>query len=180
MHLGVLSDDAIGMIVDRCSRLPERHTGLLRSVASMRAAFFEDALFDRADPGLCALETFLGHLSPARLPELQAAVPGHFIIDLIGDGWERLPDLIDAGVANDLESLSVDPSPVVRALSLYPRTLLHADVRPQNVAYDGRRATPVDWARPCAGPPGIDVVYYLVMLDESAPASPDDSAGEYR
>jgi hypothetical protein len=159
---------------------PARHTGVLQSVASMHAAFFEDVLLERADPGLCTLETFLGHLSPARLPALRDAVPGHFIIDLIGNGWERLPELIDAGVAYDLESLSVDPSPVVRALSRYPRTLLHADVRPQNVAYDGGRATLVDWARPCAGPPGIDVVYYLVMLDESAPVSPDDSAGEYR
>jgi len=155
-------------------------TEVLRSLATMHSAFWQHPVLDRSGPALCGLEHVLGHLGPARLPELEQAVPDHFIVDLIRDGWAGLAPLVGAGLADDLRSLALDPAPVLRAVADHPRTLVHADVRPANIAVDGRGATFVDWARPTAGPPGVDLAYLLLMSPPSTPVSPEEAAATYR
>ncbi|WP_281882685.1 phosphotransferase [Agromyces rhizosphaerae] len=154
--------------------------GVLRALAAMHAAYWEHPVLGRSAGVLCDLEQVLGHLGPARLPALRQAVPGHFIIDLIDEGWSDLAGPVGSGLARDLRSLVVDPSPVVHALAGAPRTLVHADVRPANVAFDGRRTTFVDWARPTVAPPGIDLAYLLLMSQPSAVMSPDEAIADYR
>lgn len=154
--------------------------GVLRSLARMHAAFWRHPVFERPRPELCGLEQVLGHLGPAGLLALERAVPDHFIIELIKQGWAGLAAVVGPGLADDLRSLTVDPAPALRALADHPRTLVHADVRPANGAFDGRGATLVDWARPTVGPPGIDLVYLLLMSPPTAPLSPDDAAAAYR
>jgi hypothetical protein len=157
----------------------EWFAGVLRSLATMHAGFWQHPVLDRPGPVLCELEQVLGHLGPARLPALHEAVPDHFIIKLIEEGWAGLAALVGSGLATDLQAVAVDPSPVVRALADGPRTLVHADVRPANVAFDGSRATFVDWARPTAAPPAIDLAYLLLMSPPTAPVSPDHAVAYY-
>lgn len=154
--------------------------GVLGSLAAMHAAFWQDPVLDRPGPALCRLEQVLGHLAPARLPALQKAVPDHFIVELIDEGWAGLTAQVGAGLADELRSLAVDPTPVCRFLAAHPRTLVHGDVRPANVAFDGSRAALVDWARPSAGPPGMDVVYLMLMSPPSSPVAPDEAFAAYR
>ena len=156
------------------------HNGVLRSLAAMHAAYCRHPVLDKPGLKLCALEQLMGHLSPAVVPDLERAVPDHFIIGLITEGWSALPALVGDGLTNELLSLAVDPGPVSRFFVGHPRTLVHGDVRPANVAFDGRRVTLVDWARPTAGPPGIDLVYYLLMAPPSQSVSPDIVADGYR
>lgn len=87
--------------------------------------------------------------------------------------------LVDAGMAADMRALAVDPSPILRALSAFPTTLLHADVRPENLARDRDRIAFIDWARPCVGPPGLDLAYYLLMSHGPRPPA-DDTVATYR
>lgn len=156
------------------------YTGVLRSLAALHGTYWQHPVLDRPGPALCGLEQLLGHLAPARLPALKRAVPGHFIIELIDEGWAGLAALVGAGMADELRALAENPAPALRVLAQYPRTLIHGDARPANVAFNGSRATLVDWARPAAGPPGIDVVYLLLMSPPSSPVPPDAAFAAYR
>ena len=167
------------LLTDGQAISPEWNSGLLRSLASMHAAFWQHPLLVRPGPALCSLGRLLAHLGPRGVPELKQTVRGHFIIGLIEDGWTTLPALVGADLTDRLRALVVEPTEVCRALAAYPHTLLHGDVRPPNVACDAERATLIDWARPCAGPPAIDLAYYLLMLLQTAPTPPDDAAEEY-
>lgn len=173
---------AASFAVDDIAVTRDWHSGVLRSLAVMHAAFWRHPVLNDPAPalGLCGLEQLMGHLGPAVVPELERAVPDHFIIGLISEGWSTLPAVVGDGLADELRSLVVDPGPVSRVLEDHPRTLVHGDVRPANVAFDGRGATLVDWARPAAGPPGIDLVYYLLMSPPSQRVSPDTVAEGYR
>ena len=161
---------------------PEWNSGLLRSLASMHATFWGPSVIDRLGGTLCSLQTLLAMLGPTVLPALTRAVPTEATLNWVGwieNRWTTLPELIGTGPAADLLSIATDPSRACRALAVYPRTLLQGDVRPANVAWDGRRATLIDWAKPSAGPPAIDLVYYLFFLEHDALMPPDEAAAEY-
>ena len=157
---------------------PERLSGHLRSLAFMGAAFWKRPPLSPHQPAMCDLRRLLMHLGPAVLPLLGEAVPGHFIIDLVDEGWTTLPGLVGRELADRLRSLATEPTPAVRALTGYPQTLVHGDVRPPNAAWDGQRTTLVDWARPCLGPPALDLAYLLMMSPEGTGA-PDPAVGEF-
>lgn len=175
----LMRDLADGFIGDDDPAFPEYDAAIMRSLAAVHAAFWQAPSLEALSSTTCTLEAFTSHLAPTHVPALEAAVPGHFIIDIIDEGWTTLPDLIDAGMAAEMQALAVDPSPIVRALSAFPTTLLHADVRPENLAYDGDRIAFIDWARPCVGPPGLDLVYYLLMSHGPRPPA-DETVAEYR
>jgi hypothetical protein len=95
------------------------------------------------------------------------------------DGWARLPELVDPGIARELRALADDPTPVVRALDGYPKTLLHGDLRIANVAWDGSRAIAVDW-QPIVAPPAFELAYFVWSLWVGSPLHPDEAMAHYR
>ena len=176
----LMRDLAAGFIDDDDPRFAAYNAAILRSLAAAHAAFWQDRSLASLSSAACTLAAFTSHLAPTHLPSLRAAIPGHFIIDVIDEGWQTLPDLIGPAMAAQMRALAVDPSPVVRALSAFPSTLLHTDVRPENIAYDGRQIVFIDWARPSVGPPGIDLAYFLLMSHGPIGDSADDIVAKYR
>ncbi len=159
----------------------DRATGVLRSMASMHASFWEDPPIRELGAATCSLERMIGRISPSTLAALQERLPDNELVSEFPGGWDSLPTLIDPGVARDLQALADDPGPVVAALAEYPTTLLHGDLRIANVAWDGRRGIPVDW-QPMVGPPAFDPAYFVwgIGAGRSGPLHPDRAMALYR
>jgi hypothetical protein len=153
--------------------------GVLRSLAAMHAAFWEDPPISDLGTAACPLEKLLGRISATSLEALGHLLPDIELVATFPEGWDRLSCLVDAGVARDLRALADDPSPLVSALAPFPRTLLHGDPRIANVAWDGERAIAVDW-QPTVAPPGYDLAYFVQSLWVGSPLHPDEAMALYR
>ena len=137
---------------------------ILAAMAAMHAAFWEDSRL--ADPalGLCSIDSQVRNISPRRTRQVFGAEPGwtRWVIE----GWEEaLPEIIDPGLARDLQSLIDDPRPIAEALAPYPKTLVHGDVRPANVGLSRVGGLTgchfVDWGRAAFAAPTADLGFYL-------------------
>lgn len=134
---------------------------ILDAMASMHATFWEDGRL--ADPalGLCSVEAQVKNFSPQRTRQF----PDTEHVWVI-EGWEEaLPEIIDPGLARDLQALIDDPGPIAEALAPYPRTLVHGDIRPANVGITGVgdlvQCHFIDWGRSAYAAPTADLGFYL-------------------
>ena len=160
---------------------------VLQALAAMHEEFWLDESIRDPHVSLASLEAFVGHLSLASFERVRAhigATIGQFIDEgwaTIAVGWERLRS-IDAGVADEMWALANDPAPVVRAASRFPWTLVHTDPRPANIAIDAtnQRVYLLDWTRPAAAPPALDLVYWLWAGNEHLSMPRDELLGCYR
>ena len=155
---------------------PERAHGVLRAMAAMHATFWEDPPTGDLGTAVCPLERRLTSTSATMMTSLGGVLPDLEVVAAFLDGWDRLPSVVDPGVARDLQALADDPAPVVTALDGYPTTLLHGDLRGQNVAWDGSRAIAIDW-QPTVAPPAYDLAYFVFA---AVPLHPDEAMATYR
>lgn len=105
-----------------------------------------------------------------------AVVPG-----VAADGWARFREVARPGVVEVIEQLRRDPSPLVDALALTPRTLLPGDWKMGNLgaAPDGRTIF-LDWAYPGEGWACQDLAWYLALNRSRFALSKEDSIEAYR
>ncbi len=157
----------------------DRVTGVLRSMAALHAAFWQDPPRRELGDAMARLDRRISALSPTSLAALADVLPDNGLVVDFPSGWDRLPTLIDPGVARAVQALADDPTPVVAALDPFPVTLTHGDWRPANIAWDGCRAIPVDW-QPTVAPPGFECVYYVAGMGGFIPLHPDRAIALYR
>lgn len=178
-------DDGAALLMDDLTRhllpadvpfTPQRARGVLRAMAAMHATFWEDPPTDDLGASICPLERLLTRISAAMLTSLGGVLPDNQLVAHLPEGWDRLTSVVDPGVARDLQALADDPAPVVTALDGYPTTLLHGDLRGQNVAWDGSRAIAIDW-QPTVAPPAYDLAYFVFA---AVPLHPDEAMATYR
>jgi hypothetical protein len=85
------------------------------------------------------------------------------------DGWPRLADiasdLIEPGDAAVGEALAADVPALLHTLDTLPSTLVHGDVRLDNLLFPAGQQTPVivDWQGITRGPGMLDVGYFLTQ-----------------
>lgn len=156
----------------------DREMGVLRSMAALHAAHWQNPPLRALGDAVCRLERMISRSSPTTLAALSTVVPDNELVTVFPTGWERLPEVIDPGVARNLRALADDPAPAVAALAAYPQTLLHGDLRSANVAWDGTRAIPIDW-QPLIAPPGFELAYFLWSLAGRAPLHPETAMACY-
>jgi Phosphotransferase enzyme family len=172
---------------EKASPEPAEQRRILEALAAMHAEFWLDESIRDPHVGLASLGAFVGHLSLAAFERLRANI-GTTIGQLLDDawatisaGWERLRS-IDAGIAEELWALANDPAPVTKAASRFPWTLVHMDPRPANIAIDAttQRVYLLDWTRPAAAPPALDMVYWLWAGNEHLSMPREDVIESYR
>jgi len=145
----------------------------IEAMASMHAAFWMDeALLDPFN-GLSTLAGFTGHCAPGTLERIRVRMGASGMADWLEEGWDKLPTLTDARLAEDLRAVADDPTLVAETASAYPWTLAHTDPRPANVAIDEERRLVylLDWTRPAVAPPAVDLLYW-VFAANTACATP--------
>lgn len=103
------------------------------------------------------------------LPRLDGASRIDNLTTLSRVGWERCAALLDPDiftVPNGLgEALPTRIEQALRSIASLPHTLLHSDLRADNLLFDpsGDSVTLVDWQGCGVGPAAFDVAYFLVQ-----------------
>lgn len=178
----ILMPNVGSYLMTESTRMPVRHSdAVLDAMAAMHAAFWEDDRLTDPTLGLCPVELFLAHTSPRKEAEVFPDAEAPFFTTAWDDA---VPAVIDPGLARELRALNDDPTPIVRALESFPRTLVHSDIRPANLALrdtavDGVTTVLIDWGRPVFTSPAIDLGYYLGWTALERPVSVDDMIGTY-
>jgi hypothetical protein len=125
------------------------------------AAALHDAFAGAALPGLCDLGRYYAFLSP----QVCARFAGdHDVPRLALLGWERFDDVVASDVAAAIAALHDDPGPLVRALSVRQRTLVHGDLKMANLGVAAQRVVVIDWGTlTCWAPASVDLAWYLAI-----------------
>ncbi|WP_353808124.1 phosphotransferase [Agromyces sp. SYSU T00194] len=155
---------------------------LLDAMAAMHATFWGDPALPDEALGLCSAEAFLSHTSPGRAAEHRRRLDS-WVFDLIDEGWDRLPAIMDPALVRELRALNDDPAPITAALQAGPSTLVHSDIRPANVAIGRRGGVPrvsfIDWGRPLATVSSIDLGYLLGWTALERPYPVEEAVRRY-
>jgi hypothetical protein len=153
----VMRDVSAALLPDaaRLSRAGSRR--VLEAAAALHAAFR-----DQPPVALCPLADRYGFLSPATARR-EAAGPDQ-VPKLIARGWERLPELLPADVAEAVLAVAERPEPFAAALARFPATLVHGDLKLGNVGFLDGRVVLLDWGTQTGwAPPAVEAVWYLAV-----------------
>jgi hypothetical protein len=100
--------------------------------------------------------------------------------DRILPGWDAFDRVAPAATRDIVNSLGVEPQPLLDALSNLPSTLIHGDLKLANVgiAPDGLIDL-VDWQMVTVAPIAVELGWFLVSNVASLPLQPDDVLARY-
>jgi aminoglycoside phosphotransferase (APT) family kinase protein len=135
-----------------------RSRAVLDAAAALHAAF-RGAHLD----GAATLSDRLGIASPA-VSEAERAGP-----DLLPKqfelGWEAFAEIVPDDVAGAVLDLVAAPERLADALlaAYGGSTLIHGDLRDDNLGFDGDRVVLIDWDLATAGTPTVDFAWYLAQ-----------------
>lgn len=154
----------------------------LEAMAALHVAFWEDHALNDPALNLCSPEKLFTHTAPERTQQL-AKNNSTPILEMILEGWRKLPAFADPDVVDLLRYLARDPAPLCTALADYPQTLVHGDWRVANFGVThGERSQLIllDWARPTPTVPAVDLAYYLVTSSMDLPISRETAVDLYK
>jgi len=155
---------------------------ILETMAALHAAFWNDSDLSNPVLNLARPRDFFTHTAPDKI-RLIAETNSSGILEIILDGWRLVPEHIDADVADLLQSLAHDPSPLCNALASYPQTLVHGDWHLPNFGItqgEHRQLILFDWARPMPTVPAVDLAYYMVTSSHAIPTSKEQTIEVYK
>jgi hypothetical protein len=131
-----------------------RHREVMVAAAALHAAFRGER-FD----GAITLERHLAISSPAIA---EAERDGSDVIPKqIETAWEAFAEAADDDVAQAVLANLADPAPLARALRAGGTTLVHGDLRDDNLGFVDGRVVLLDWDIAGEGTPALEVAWYL-------------------
>jgi hypothetical protein len=157
----------------------------LDAMAALHAAYWEHS--DLAEPalGLCSLWQlhicFTPQTTRLDLNGSDDLNTLHEVQRYVLDGWPLLDAMIPPELGRLICDLLKNPQPLCDALSRYPQTFVHADLRQANLGLmpcGGREVVFLDWQYACYAPPAVDLAWYLGA--EILPISQDAAVVYYR
>jgi hypothetical protein len=132
----------------------ERHREVMAAAAAMHAAFRGERF-----EGAITLERHLGISSPA-LAEVERA-GSDVIPKQLETAWEAFAQAADDDVAQAVLAGLADPGPLAAALRAGGTTLVHGDLRDDNLGFLDGRVVLLDWDIAGEGTPALEVAWYL-------------------
>ena len=137
-----------------------------------------DEFWDERVPHVCALADCFSLFSPA---VSEAERDG---LDLLPKQyeafWEAFAVAVDDDVAEPVLSLVGDPQPLAAELDACGTTLIHADIRDEQIGLDGDRLILLDWGRASQGHPVVDLFWSMCHNAWRVDASHDELVEDYR
>jgi hypothetical protein len=147
---------------------------VLAALHEMHVAFWGDRI-----DGLCTLDDRYNLLSPETGRREQAR--GERAGDLITRCWELFAELAAPSIASAILALAEDPAPLGRLLQACEPTLIHGDVRLNNLGLAGDRVVLVDWGeRTGIAPAPVELASFLVFDARRLDVARDDVLADYR
>ncbi len=137
---------------ERVSRA--RHREVMAAAAALHAAFRDEPL-----EGAVTLER---HLAISSRAVADAERDGSDLLPKQFEAaWEAFGQAVDGDVAQAVLACLDDPAPLAAAMAASGTTLLHGDLRDENLGFADGRVVLLDWDLATAGPPALDVAWYL-------------------
>jgi hypothetical protein len=131
-----------------------RHREVMAAAAALHAAF-RGQRFD----GAITLE---GHLAISSPAVADAERDGSDVIPKqLETAWEAFADAADDDVAQAVLANLADPGPLARSLRAGGTTLVHGDLRDDNLGFVDGRVVLLDWDIAGEGTPAVEVAWYL-------------------
>jgi hypothetical protein len=154
----------------------EVHRTFLDHAAALHAHFWG------AGPEIDIVTTMTRYLElSVWTAEAEAALgSGALVPRLVGEGWALIEDVAPRA-ASVVGPLSRDPGPLVEALERTPQTLVHGNLKLDNlgVTPDGRTVL-LDWEGSGRGAATSDLAWYLAINCRRLPESKEDAIVAYR
>jgi aminoglycoside phosphotransferase (APT) family kinase protein len=144
------------------------------------AAQLHRALRDHVPDGAASLTDRLAMSSPA---VAEAERPNSDLLPKqFEQGWDALEELVDADVADAVLELTRRPSALADALvrAHGAPTLIHGDLRGDNLGFDGDRLVLIDWDLATAGTPTVEFAWYLAHSARRIDATHEQVEADYR
>jgi hypothetical protein len=94
--------------------------------------------------------------------------------------WEAFAGAVDSDVADGVLNLHQDPAPLVARLEALGTTLVHADIRDEQVGFAADRLILLDWGRATQGHPVVDFAWSICHNAWRIDATHDDLVEDYR
>jgi hypothetical protein len=153
---------------------------LLDAMAALHARFWGQPELAAVAHGFCSLPTRYAELAPRTMRAVQHL--NHPIPPIALEGWALLPKLVEPDVAEVVEALLEDPSPLCAALERFPMTVVHGDWKLGNLGIhaDSNRVVLLDWAIVGPSPSLVDLGWYLAVNCARLPISKEVAIATYR
>ena len=125
------------------------------------AAQLHHAFRDRVPDGAASLSDRIGMSTPA-VADAERANPD-LLPKQFEQGWDAFRELVPADVADAVLGLTESPDVLAAALvdAYGAATLIHGDLRGDNLGFDGDRLVLIDWDLATAGTPTVEFAWYL-------------------
>jgi hypothetical protein len=94
--------------------------------------------------------------------------------------WEAFAETVDPDVAGVVLALVDDPAPLAAALDAHGTTLLHGDIRDEQIGLAGRRLVLLDWGLATQGHPVVDYAWHLMHSTWRIDATHDQLWEDFR
>jgi hypothetical protein len=98
----------------------------------------------------------------------------------IWTAWEAFGEAVDADVAEPVLALMRDPTPLADALDACGTTLIHGDLRDENLALEEDRVVLLDWGVATQGHPATEFAWFLVHDAWRIEATHDELVEDFR
>ena len=153
----------------------------LRAMAALHATYWERHAAATPERGYISLREHYQCLSPQVARRLGR--DGDVVPPMVIRGWERLPELVDADIVDIIEPLLADTQPLCDALQPFAVTVVHGDWKLGNMGLRHGN-TPItillDWDRVGAGPPSLDLAWYLAVNSARLPVAREQTIALYQ
>lgn len=155
----------------------------LGTMAAIHATFWNQP--EAVDPalGFCELRHRYTELSPETGRREADRGSLATIPKLLLEGWPLLGTMVDPAVARVIGALLEDPQPLCDALSRFPQTVVHGNLKLGNLGIIRSRRPRVvilDWEVVGPAPPAVDLAWYLAVNSARLPVPKEDAIHFYR
>jgi Phosphotransferase enzyme family len=148
-----------------------------RFVLGCAAAMWEE-FWDEPVPHLSPLGDRLAAAAPAISERERGEVD--ILPKQFEAAWEAFGEAVDADVGTAVLELVEDVTPLAAALAAHGTTLIHGDLRDENIALPGGRLVLLDFGLATQGHPAADLAWYMVHDVWRIAATHDDVVADFR
>lgn len=170
----VVMRDVSDLLLDDRSSISREQNRLIMRAANSMWREFQDGRHDF----LCSLARRLGFAAPRvarRERDGADLLPKQFEA-----AWEALAETVEDELAASILGLLEDPTPLVAELDSRGSTLLHGDLRDEQLGFDGETLIALDWGLATQGHPVVDLAWYMVHDVWRIEASHDEVVEDFR
>jgi Phosphotransferase enzyme family len=169
----VMRDVSASLLPDGKRLSRDEHRRILAAANGMWEEFWGEQV-----PHVCTLHDCFALFSPAIA---EAERDG---LDLLPKQyeafWEAFAEAVDSDVAEAVLALTEDPAPLVAELDACGTTLIHADIRDEQIGLDGDRLVLLDWGRASQGHPVVDFFWSICHNAWLVDATHDELVEDFR